>query len=295
MTNRTLAKRLETVADALPKVMRAQNRHRDILVFIFLGALVSILLRLGMRIYVRVAGGKEDAAGIMIGVVLEGIFLVSVISLLIVRRSEVGRVEVEDSVELQNSVTQAKQALEQYELAWNAVKGAAGVNIETVKHVVKLAAEDPPFLDTVNSDLRQAVNKYPRLSSKLNEIEAQVKIAENGERGLWISWDRIIVGYLFAVVSFIPAILLHPLDPPEAPYLALAMIGCACSASAYALLGRKKTTELRFLEDLKGAVRTMEVLSFPKAALFPEAADPKDKAAKDHHSDEPGEKSHPHS
>ena len=53
-------------------------------------------------------------------------------------------------------------------------------------------------------------------------------------------------------------------NPKPAPitgaYLSLASISCVCASLAYAMLGRKKTDEVKFLEDLANVNTTVRVL-----------------------------------
>jgi hypothetical protein len=188
---------------------------------------------------------------VLLGLVSQGVFLIGVISLLLVRRSEILHV---DRKIFSRKSDEVEALARRVASVTERIRTERGIeNIDTFFSVIRF---EQRFLEA-NPEIAAAFDQWDTLERQLEDLEGEVE-------GLNLGWARTSFGYFFAIVA-IGTIVVGCLESvrhgsSERVYASLSILSCTCAASAYALLGRRQTNERKFLSDLRSVGATFDVL-----------------------------------
>jgi hypothetical protein len=119
---------------------------------------------------------------------------------------------------------------------------------------------------------RDLLAKCELCANEIRDLESKVD-------GLLISRERVIFGIAFAILPCISsiAVLLTWINTLfneryivlRDQYIAFTPVCSVCAVAAYGLLGRRKTNESQFIDDLKRASMNIELLTATIKQLVP--------------------------
>lgn len=217
---------------------------------ISLFALASVLHLIYSMLHVTDDSANGNSA-VLFSVTLQAATVISVTSLLIVRRHGITD---SDEMEIEKSEVQLKELEDQFTLYEDQLRVAidqSGADPGAFEKLIEAALDDSQIAEKLKAGEKRILQRIVDVLSQLDELTSKIHQVESAVRRWKISNDRISAGFLFAVVCVVSAVMpLWQQIQVKGAYLALASISCVCASSAYAMLGRRRTDEGKFFDDL---------------------------------------------
>jgi hypothetical protein len=209
----------------------------------------------------------DRATPIPVGIVFQGTFLVSVISLLVVRRATLRAVDTADLSATAKKIERLEEALNVCSEHLKSHMQKSGLQEHTLEGFLQVLEKDKAAKKALAPAVVESIDRLRSSNDELAKIGMQIESASDEAKGMYLSGERIFVGHTLAIIALVVSAIplwiwltYHRAIAHQGAYLALATISCACVAAAHALLGRRKTDEARFIEDLRNLSTTVGVM-----------------------------------
>jgi hypothetical protein len=270
--------RLTAIRKALPLV-RTQNYYRRILIWCFSTAIIFLLAYVVRNLPVsdttyNHADRKEqkaatDPSHILFGVTLQITLLVSITALLVAGQTDIAAGENSEVSKLATDLAALEQTITTRETELEALKTSVGFAEDSIPELVQLARKDPKVRKALGRSTCNKLRAFAQIREELENLAQKIGTLESESRNLVISKERLVFGFVFALVPCLSSVLVavHMVAGTldrfllKERYLALATISGVCASAAYALLARRKTSEKQFLEDLRGVNVVLQTIT----------------------------------
>jgi hypothetical protein len=236
---------------------------------------------------------------ILLGVTMQAGATTSVVAFLIIRRQGLTEADEAEIAATEKQIEMVESEVRKYLDNLQSILTAPGTRRGTFELLAEAAARDPEVANKLQPGEQKILQRMVKVRSQLDRLAKEVGKIEQAARRWKMPVDRIACGIALACVCLISSLqpaLFGPsraaasettvatpagaskestpsgassgstakLKAKPAPitgaYLALASISCVCASLAYAMLGRRKTDEVKFLEDLVNVNTTVRVL-----------------------------------
>jgi hypothetical protein len=261
----TAQERLNRVKKALTSV-RAQNWHRFILLTIFMIAATFLVVYIVQNVFTGYRQSEDKYDLVLFGTVTQALTLVTIVSLLAIRRSDLAKADQDELTTIQQKLVDLQKQTEELTKELQDALGVAQVKEASAAKLIETIQADPDAAALLDVSVQEALRKYRQVRDRLDHVTTEIAGLEIAAGALNVTWDRVLFGYLFAAFSFyvsaVPAwyVLRKVNLLQDSAYLAVATVATTAAACSYSLLGRKWTDESKFIQDLKSVNTTVGVL-----------------------------------
>jgi hypothetical protein len=267
---------LEDIQRSLMSI-RATNYYRWILIAIFALAAVILLF----YVFVQSTEAPENLA-ILIGASMQASVVIAVLSFLVVRRSDLDDEDINLISKLSGRIDSAIVEIESLRRELETILSSEELSHEVAE---SMAIKDKKAILATRGltvKAKRLAVRYAEARSQIDQLVDEIVKTEWEVRGWKMSWERVIAGVFLALVCLISSALPLLDDRPKADaahaakngsvadrfaskkltstYLSLASISSLCASFSFGMLGRRKTDEAKFLNDITRVTGALAVL-----------------------------------